>query len=165
MARDPARRLERTCSRSQGPRHRGIQAPPAGGPPVALRAWRHRRPCRRRARGQGGDGDSRPEVAGMRIWILNHYASPPDRPAGTRHYELGRLLAGWGHDVTIFASSFSHFSRAEERLAPGERMRAQVVDGVRFVWIRTTPYSGNDHRRVLNLVSYAAGAVRAQRTL
>ena len=41
----------------------------------------------------------------MRIWILNHYASPPDRPAGTRHYEFGRLLAGWGHDVTIFASS------------------------------------------------------------
>lgn len=101
----------------------------------------------------------------MRIWILNHYASPPDRPAGTRHYDFGRLLAGWGHDVTIFASSFSHFSRAEERLAPGERMRAEVVDGVRFVWIRTTPYSGNDHRRVLNMVSYAAGAVRAQRTM
>lgn len=101
----------------------------------------------------------------MRIWILNHYASPPDRPAGTRHYEFGRLLAGWGHDVTIFASSFSHFSRAEERLAPGERMRAEVVDGVRFVWIRTIPYSGNDHRRVLNMVSYAAGVVRAQRTM
>src|SRR6266704_847562 len=101
----------------------------------------------------------------MRIWILNHYASPPDRPAGTRHYEFGRLLAGWGHDVTIFASSFSHFSRAEERLAPGERMRAEVIDGVRFAWIRTTPYTRNDHRRVLNMVSYAAGVVRAQRTL
>ncbi len=100
----------------------------------------------------------------MRIWILNHYASPPDRPAGTRHYEFGRLLAGWGHDVTIFASSFSHFSRAEERLAAGERMRAEVIDGVRFVWIRTTPYSRNDHRRVLNMLSYAAGAVQAQRT-
>jgi glycosyltransferase involved in cell wall biosynthesis len=101
----------------------------------------------------------------MRIWILNHYASPPDRPAGTRHYDFGRLLAGWGHEVTIFASSFSHFSRAEERLTGGERMRVQDVDGVRFVWIRTTPYSRNDYRRVLNMVSYAAGVIRAQHRL
>jgi glycosyltransferase involved in cell wall biosynthesis len=99
----------------------------------------------------------------MRIWILNHYALPPDRAGGTRHYEFGRLLAGWGHDVTIFASSFSHFSLTEERLAPGERRLVQVVDGVRFVWIRTTPYRGNDRRRVLNMASYAAGVLRAQR--
>ncbi len=99
----------------------------------------------------------------MRIWILNHYASPPDRPAGTRHYDFGRVLARQGHDVTIFASSFSHFSRREERLRPGERMRAEVVDGVRFVWIRTCSYSGNDRRRVRNMAGYALGALRAQR--
>ncbi len=98
----------------------------------------------------------------MRIWILNHYASPPDRPAGTRHYEFGRVLAGQGHQVTIFASSFSHFSRQEERLAPGERMRVQWVDGVRFVWLRTVPYHGNDVRRVANMLSYAARALVVQ---
>jgi glycosyltransferase involved in cell wall biosynthesis len=99
----------------------------------------------------------------MRIWILNHYASPPDRPAGTRHYEFGRVLAQQGHDVTIFASSFSHFSRREERLRPGERMRVEYVDGVRFVWIRTCSYAGNDRRRVRNMAGYALGALRAQR--
>jgi glycosyltransferase involved in cell wall biosynthesis len=98
----------------------------------------------------------------MRIWILNHYALPPDRPGGTRHYEFGRLLAGRGHDVTIFASSFNHFSQAEERLPAGERLRVQLVDGVRFVWIRTTPYQRNDHRRMLNMASYAAGVLGAQ---
>jgi glycosyltransferase involved in cell wall biosynthesis len=98
----------------------------------------------------------------MRIWILNHYALPPDRAGGTRHYEFGRLLAGWGHDVTIFASGFSHFSLAEERLAAGERRRVEVIDGVRFVWIRTTPYRGNGRRRALNMASYAAGVLRAQ---
>jgi glycosyltransferase involved in cell wall biosynthesis len=101
----------------------------------------------------------------MRIWILNHYASPPDRPGGTRHYEFGRVLAEQGHEITIFASSFSHFSRKEERLAPGERMRVEWVDGVRFVWIRTTPYSRNDLRRVGNMFSYAVGVVLAQRRL
>jgi glycosyltransferase involved in cell wall biosynthesis len=99
----------------------------------------------------------------MRIWILNHYALPPDRAGGTRHYEFGRLLAGRGHDVTIFASSFSHFSLAEERLAPGERLRVQVIDGVRFAWVRTVPYQRNDRRRALNMASYAAGVLRAQR--
>jgi len=99
----------------------------------------------------------------MRIWILNHYASPPDMPAGTRHYEFGRVLAQQGHEVTIFASSFSHFSRREERLRPGERTRVEHVDGVRFVWIRTCSYAGNDRRRVQNMAGYALGALRAQR--
>ena len=98
----------------------------------------------------------------MRIWILNHYALPPDRAGGTRHYEFGRILAGWGHEVTIFASSFSHFSRAEERLVPEERLRVQVINGVRFVWIRTIPYQRNDWRRALNMASYAAGVLRVQ---
>ncbi len=99
----------------------------------------------------------------MRIWILNHYASPPDRPAGTRHYEFGRVLAAQGHEITIFASSFSHFSRQEERLAPGEHVRVEWVDGVRFVWVRTTRYTRNDVRRVGNMLSYAAGVLLTQR--
>ena len=98
----------------------------------------------------------------MKIWLLNHYALPPDRAGGIRHYEFGRVLAEWGHDVTIFASSFNHWSRTEERLAPGERLRVQVIEGVRFVWVRTTPYQGNDRRRALNMVSYGAGVLRAQ---
>ena len=98
----------------------------------------------------------------MRIWIFNHYASPPDLPAGTRHYDLGRVLVGQGHDVTVFASSFSHVTLREERLQQNERMRVDCIDGVRFLWVRTTPYSGNDGRRALNMLSYAAGAIRAQ---
>jgi glycosyltransferase involved in cell wall biosynthesis len=101
----------------------------------------------------------------MKIWIFNHYASPPDRAGGTRHYDFGEILAAAGHDVTIFASSFSHFSRSEERLADGERARVQDIGGVRFVWVRTTPYSANDHRRLLNMLSYAAGVIWVQRKL
>jgi glycosyltransferase involved in cell wall biosynthesis len=99
----------------------------------------------------------------MKIWILNHYASPPDRAAGTRHYDFGRVLTDQGHEVTIFASSYSHFSRKEERLSPGERMRVECVDGVRFVWVRTPPYAGNNYRRVANMLSYAGRTVLVQR--
>jgi glycosyltransferase involved in cell wall biosynthesis len=101
----------------------------------------------------------------MRIWILNHYASPPDLPAGTRHYDLARVLTEQGHDVTIFASSFSHVTLREERLAQNERLRTDYVDGVRFLWVRTTPYSGNDGRRALNMLSYSFRVMRAQRSM
>jgi glycosyltransferase involved in cell wall biosynthesis len=98
----------------------------------------------------------------MKIWILNHYASAPDKAAGTRHYEFGRLFAGQGHEVTIFASSYSHFTRAEERLSGRRMMRVEWVDGVRFVWLRTVPYTGNGIPRVLNMLSYAAVVSLAQ---
>lgn len=98
----------------------------------------------------------------MRIWILNHYASAPDQPAGTRHYEFGRVLAGQGHEVTIFASSFSHVTHREERLRGNEWHRIDYIDGVRFIWVRTLPYSRNNHRRVLNMASFGVNAVRAQ---
>jgi glycosyltransferase involved in cell wall biosynthesis len=103
--------------------------------------------------------------ARMRIWILNHYAMPPDRPGGTRHYDIGRVLVAQGHDVTIFTSSFSHFTFREERLQRSERMLVDCVDGIRFAWIRTTPYSGNGVRRALNMCSYAIGTIRAQRRM
>ncbi|MFF7646780.1 glycosyltransferase [Streptomyces canus] len=98
----------------------------------------------------------------MRIWIFNHYAAPPDCAAGTRHYELGRVLAAKGHEVTVFASSFSHFSRREERLAPRQKVATRTIDGVRFVWVRTPPYTGNGHRRVLNMAHYAARVLSVQ---
>ncbi len=98
----------------------------------------------------------------MRIWVFNHYASPPDRPAGTRHYDFGRVLASQGHEVTIFASSYSHHSLHEERLGCRQWMRAELVDGVRFVWVRSLPYVRNDYRRVLNMLSYTVGVIAAQ---
>ena len=101
----------------------------------------------------------------MKIWILNHYATTPDQPAGTRHYDIGRILAAQGHDVTIFASSFNHSTFREERLQRNERTRVDCVDGIRFAWIRTTPYSGNDARRALNMLSYAVGTIRTQRRM
>jgi glycosyltransferase involved in cell wall biosynthesis len=98
----------------------------------------------------------------MNIWLLNHYASPPDRPAGTRHYDFGRVLVSRGHNVTIFASSFSHHSLREERLSGRRWIQIEFVDGVRFVWIRTVPYKRNDHRRILNILSYSLLVIAAQ---
>lgn len=88
-----------------------------------------------------------------RVWIFNHYAEPPDRQA-TRSFDLGRELAHRGHEVTIFSSSFSHYRFREEKLQHGETWKAEEIEGVRFIWLKTFPYSRNDWRRLVNMLSY-----------
>jgi glycosyltransferase involved in cell wall biosynthesis len=93
---------------------------------------------------------------GDRVWIVNHYASAPDRPAGSRHFDLARSLSARGHRVTVFASGFSHETGREERLARGLLYRSELFDGIQFVWLRTVPYRGNTWRRQLNMLSFLA---------
>ncbi|AFM21804.1 glycosyltransferase [Acetomicrobium mobile DSM 13181] len=91
---------------------------------------------------------------GKTLWILNHYAISPDMPGGTRHFDLASELVKKGHDVTIFASGFDHHTHRYIKIDPKEKIRVEEYDGVRFVWINTTPYSKNDWRRVMNMISY-----------
>jgi len=99
---------------------------------------------------------------GRRVWIVNHYASTPDRPTGTRHFELARELVKRGHSVTIFAAGFGHLSGREKRLGSGSLYRSDWFDRVRFVWLRTVPYRGNTWRRQLNMLSFLAAFVVVQ---
>jgi glycosyltransferase involved in cell wall biosynthesis len=93
----------------------------------------------------------------VNIWILNHYALPPDLPGGTRHFDLAsELTRRWGHKLTILASAFSHKLHREVRLDCGRTWNIESTDGVSFVWIRTFAYQDNDWRRVLNMVSFMA---------
>ncbi len=91
----------------------------------------------------------------MNIWIFNHYAIPPDTPGGTRHFDFGTELVKRGHRVSIFAAGFNHRTRKEERLEGKQNYLKQNINGIDFIWIRTSPYyGGNDWRRVRNMLSY-----------
>lgn len=90
----------------------------------------------------------------MNIWIFNRYAITPDLPGGTRHFDLSKELAKRGHRVVILAASFHHQLHKEMRLKPGENWKIEDVDGIRFIWLRTTAYQGNDWRRVRSMVVY-----------
>ena len=35
----------------------------------------------------------------MNIWILNHYATPPDTPGSTRHFDFATEFVRQGHQV------------------------------------------------------------------
>lgn len=91
----------------------------------------------------------------MRLWIVNHYAPPPGASGGpTRHLGLSRELRDRGHDVTIFASVFDHYSRGDHRPRHDRGWTEEDVAGVRYVWIDTPPYTTNAER-VRNMMSFA----------
>lgn len=95
----------------------------------------------------------------MNIWIFNHYARTPHQSGGTRHFELASYLTKKGYSVTIFASSFSH-NKKEELIDYGNSAyKIEHVDGVRFVWIKTTPYK-KSLKRMMNFISYAINAYK-----
>ncbi|WP_337844930.1 glycosyltransferase family 4 protein [Thermus sp.] len=102
---------------------------------------------------------------GKKVWIVNQYAIPPEQAGGTRHFSLAKKLNERGHEVTIIASSFDHVTRRETRLKKGELYRAETIDGVRFLWIRTPPYRGNSWARVWNMNVFAYRVWRIPNTL
>jgi glycosyltransferase involved in cell wall biosynthesis len=100
----------------------------------------------------------------LNIWWVSQYASTPDQQFTAQH-DLAKRLAAKGHRVTIFAAGFSHYKFKEVRLKPGENWRSEECEGVRFIWLRTSPYNANDWKRVVNMVSYGWKAYRVGRKL
>jgi len=98
-------------------------------------------------------------MKGKVIWLFHHYADPPDGH-WTNHYDLFEQMVRLGYQVTIFSSSFSHYSRRDDRLDNGEIFKIKEYNGVRFIFIKTTPYYKNNWKRYQNFFSYAVGAYR-----
>jgi len=96
----------------------------------------------------------------MNIWIFNHYAITPDFPGGTRHFDFAKELVKRGHNVTIFASSFNYSLLKEVKKYEKSNFIVEYYEGVRFIWIKTFPYSKNDWRRIINMLSYSFRAYR-----
>lgn len=90
------------------------------------------------------------EVITTHIWIINHYAVPPDEPGGTRHYSLARGLIRHGHQVTILAADLNHWTGKKE--ADGE---SRAKGEVPFVRITSPSYQGNGPARFFNMLAFA----------
>lgn len=89
----------------------------------------------------------------MNIWLVNHFALPPTGSGPNRHHAMALRLAARGHDVTVVASGFEHYSR-RRRMGRGSPIQVEVAGGVRYVWIRTPPYQGMAGR-VRNIATFA----------
>lgn len=99
----------------------------------------------------------------MRVWILNHYATPLGGKNASRHAVLGKHLARRGHDVTVFAASLSHGKQEpthEGEFPEGARFLDEQRDGVRWRFLRTKRYE-NNRQRFLAMRRFGADALRS----
>lgn len=67
--------------------------------------------------------------------------------------------------MTIFASSFDHSTKTYRFPRGRDDIRVETIDGVTFVWLRTTAYSGNGFGRILSMFSYAVKTLNASRSV
>jgi glycosyltransferase involved in cell wall biosynthesis len=96
----------------------------------------------------------------MRVWIVNHYADPPDGLA-TRSFDIAKRLVEKGHPTTIFVCAFSHYHFRPARHLGWRLWLDENIEGVRFVWVAANAYRGNDWRRVLNMLAFSSLALVA----
>jgi glycosyltransferase involved in cell wall biosynthesis len=95
-----------------------------------------------------------------KIWIFHHYADPPDGN-WTGTYDVYKHLVKKGHSLTVFSSGFNHYSLKDERISPYALTSKANYNGMNFVFVKTFPYSSNNWRRVVNMMSYGVTALWA----
>lgn len=102
-----------------------------------------------------GGKSSMPDSGCRKLWWIHQYAISPDMPEVLRHWELSSLLKAHGWESTVFATAFNHKSRKYVRpVSPLRPVIARNERGVKFRWLYTTPYDGNDVRRYVNMLSF-----------
>ena len=88
----------------------------------------------------------------MKIIVINHYAGSPTLGMEYRPYYLAKQWVNLGHDVTIIASTNSHIR--QNKVHVKYDFDEEMVDGVRYVWVKTPMYKGNGAKRVYNMLSF-----------
>ncbi|CAN7683581.1 glycosyltransferase family 4 protein [Variovorax sp. LjRoot290] len=90
----------------------------------------------------------------MKILLINHYAGSLQHGMEYRPYYLAREWVRSGHAVCIVAASHSHVRSVQPELC--ERTHRESIDGVDYLWYRTSRYRGNGIARALNIASFCS---------
>lgn len=90
----------------------------------------------------------------MNIWLINHYAVPPQYYPLIRQYNFGKYLLRLGHRVTIFAASTVHNSNIN-LVTDGSLYKEIDVDGIKYVVVNCKGYTGNGLKRIYNMFEFA----------
>lgn len=90
----------------------------------------------------------------MNILLINHYAGSLQHGMEYRPYYLAREWVKSGHQVTIAAASVSHVRTTPPQLKGAAS--EEIIDGIRYLWLKTPAYHGNGIPRALNIFSFVA---------
>lgn len=86
-----------------------------------------------------------------KIWIWNHYATDMFFNKGGRHYWFAENLNKNGYETTIFCANTRH--NTEEVIdLNNKKYLIKTANDIPFVFVQTTPYTGNGMSRVKNMV-------------
>lgn len=94
------------------------------------------------------------------IWIINHYAEPPEGGKYLRHFTFARKLINRGYKVKIFTASTVHNTEINHR-EDGKTYVEKNIQGAEFVFVATRSYFGNSSTRALNMLDYFFGVQKA----
>ncbi len=89
----------------------------------------------------------------MNILIINHYAGSPAMGMEFRPYYFAKQWVENGHSVTILAADNSHLRKA--KVVIKNKIEEEIIDGIKYVWVKTPAYSGNGISRILNMLTFA----------
>ena len=90
----------------------------------------------------------------MNILYINHYAGSIYHGMEYRPYYLAREWVRQGHSVTIVASNLSHIRHKNVEIPAGQDYLHELIDGIEYIWCKTTPYGENGFKRVVNIFSF-----------
>jgi glycosyltransferase involved in cell wall biosynthesis len=85
----------------------------------------------------------------MKILLINHYAGSNIHGMEYRPYHLAKEWVESGHEVTIIAATYSHIRSKQPQTK--KKWSEEVIDGIRYIWIKTPPYEGNGIKRIINM--------------
>jgi len=97
----------------------------------------------------------------MNILYINHYAGSPTHGMEYRPYYLAREWLRSGHKVMVVAASYSHLRSKNPCVVKG--LEEEVIDGIKYVWLKTPTYKGNGVKRVVNMFSFVWKLFRISR--
>lgn len=85
-----------------------------------------------------------------KIWLWNHYATDMYKNKGGRHYWFAENLIKEGYDSTVFCANTYH--NKSEFIDTGKKKYViDILNGIPFVFVKTTTALGNGLDRVKNI--------------
>lgn len=88
----------------------------------------------------------------MNILLINHYAGSDKHGMEFRPFYMAREWVKNGNEVTIVAADYSHLRKYNPEIA--DDFTVEIIEGVRYVWIKTPKYSGNGVGRIINILTF-----------
>jgi glycosyltransferase involved in cell wall biosynthesis len=88
----------------------------------------------------------------MKILLINHYAGAPKYGMVFRPYYLAYEWVRRGHKVTVVGASYSHLRYKNPNVVG--RYLTEWIDGIKYIWLKTTPYRGNGWGRLANIFTF-----------